>query len=146
MNIDHYLNEWELDGEINAADLISEMTRIVKLQTKYLRYRNNEALLLQRREQEYYKLRTDKYEYYSTGSNEETNARGWPFLRNSYMKSEVKDFYLNSDPDISNLALKIAYSKEIVKNLDLIISMIAYRSNMIKEMMKHHRFIEGRDD
>lgn len=143
MDIDFYINEWEKDSKIDQTELGSEALEIPKLHHKYYSFLIKENRILDIRKSELKVLELEKNEFYSQGHNEETIKKGWVLpAKGMLLKTEIPR-YVEADPDIINLSLKIGIQKEKVDFIKDILDNIKYRNNSIKNAIEWQKFISG---
>jgi thymidylate synthase len=143
MNIDDILSSWKSDVEIDQTDLSNESLKIPKLHHKYYKIYVHESLLLRKYESDLKKLRLEKYEFYTQGPNEETNKKGWELpAKGLILKTDIP-MYMDGDPDIINLSLKIGLQQEKIDLLESIIKQINNRGFLIKSSIEFIRFTNG---
>jgi hypothetical protein len=138
------LNEmWAKDSQINEVDLGSEALKIPKLHNKYYTIFVKEMLRVKKYRADLKELELAKHEYYTgTMAEEDLKARGWRPYSLKIMKSEVSR-YIDSDPDIIALSLKIEYHLQIASYLEDIIKNINNRNFIIKSAIDWNRFRSG---
>jgi len=143
MNIDDITDLWKEDVNIDITELSKEALEIPKLHHKYYQILINEKMLLKKYEFEYKKLKLDKYEFYTQGPTEETNKKGWELpAKGMILKSDIP-MYLDGDPDIINLSLKISYQQEKIDCLESIIKSIMNRGFLIRSAIDWQKFTMG---
>lgn len=138
------INEmWSKDCKINETDLMTESRRIPELHSKYYNLFFKEALKVKKIKSDLKELERAKFEYY-TGSidEEELKERGWKPNPLKILRQDI-DKYLQSDRDIINISLKIAYHEERANYLESIVRQINNRNFIIKSMIDWARFQAG---
>lgn len=138
------INEmWSKDCKINETDLMTESRRIPELHSKYYNLFFKEALKVKKIKSDLKELERAKFEYY-TGSmdEEELKERGWKPNPLKILRNDL-DKYLQSDRDIINLSLKIAYHEERANYLESIVRQINNRNFIIKSMIDWAKFQAG---
>jgi hypothetical protein len=138
------INEmWSKDCKINETDLMTESRRIPELHSKYYNLFFKEALKVKKIKADLKELERAKFEYY-TGSmdEEELKERGWKPNPLKILRNDL-DKYLQSDRDIINLSLKIAYHEERANYLESIVRQINNRNFIIKSMIDWAKFTNG---
>jgi hypothetical protein len=138
------INEmWSKDCKINETDLMTESRRIPELHSKYYNLFFKEALKVKKIKADLKELERAKFEYY-TGSmdEEELKERGWKPNPLKILRNDL-DKYLQSDRDIINLSLKIAYHEERANYLESIVRQINNRNFIIKSMIDWAKFQAG---
>jgi len=138
------LNEmWVKDSKINEADLGNEALKIPKLHNRYYTIFVKEMLRVKKYRADLKELELAKHEYYTgTMAEEDLKARGWRPYALKIMKSEVSR-YIDSDPDIIELSLKIDYHYQIASYLEDIIKQIHSRNFIIKSALDWAKFQSG---
>jgi hypothetical protein len=138
------INEmWSKDCKINETDLMTESRRIPELHSKYYNLFFKEVLKVKKIKADLKELERAKFEYY-TGSmdEEELKERGWKPNPLKILRNDL-DKYLQSDRDIINLSLKIAYHEERANYLESIVRQINNRNFIIKSMIDWAKFTNG---
>ena len=89
------------------------------------------------------KLKLAKYEFFTQGHNEETKEKGWEMpAKGIILKTDIP-MYMDGDPDIIKLSLKIGLQQEKVELLESIIKTIMNRGYNLKVFIEWQRFING---
>jgi len=138
------INEmWSKDCKINGTDLTTESRRIPELHSKYYNLFFKEALKVKKFKADLKELERAKFEYY-TGSmdEEELKERGWKPNPLKILRQDV-DKYIQSDREVINLSLKIAYHEERANYLESIVRQISNRNFIIKSMIDWAKFQAG---
>jgi hypothetical protein len=142
MLLDDYLAEWKKESGYDQTDLSGEALKIPLLHAKWLRYLSNERLILKKLESDAKRLKHDKYEFYTMGPNEDT-PKNWKLPpKGMILKSEAMN-YVDSDKDIIELNLKVAYQQEKVDILAEILKMIHNRQWHIRSAIDWNKFQAG---
>jgi len=142
MNLDDLMTEWKTDSGYNPTDLSNEALRIPTLHAKWMQYLSKERLLLKKLESDCKRLKHDKYEFYTMGPNEDT-PKTWKLPpKGIILKSEAMN-YVDSDSDIIEMNLKVAYQNEKVDYLVEIVKQINNRQWHIRNAIEWHRFQAG---
>ena len=132
MKLEDIHKEWEIDAIINPTQILEANIQTAKLLQKYLRYLSYERLQQKKLNQEYKELKFEKRTFLSEGPSEEFKEKGWKLPpKGRILKSEV-DLYLEVDKDVSDLYLKIEFSKEKILVLEEIIKELHARQWIIK--------------
>lgn len=143
MNINEITSLWKEDVNIDITELSKEALEIPKLHHKYYQILINEKMLLKKHEYEYKKLKLDKYEFYTQGPSEETIKKGWELpAKGIILKSDIP-MYMDADPDLINLSLKISYQQEKIDCLESIIKSIMNRGFLIRNAIDWQKFTMG---
>lgn len=142
MNIEEISSEWEKDNDVDIS-MVSEISKdIPLLHNKYYKEFSKERFKLKSLELDLKKLRLDKYEFYTQGPNETTPDHWSLPAIGRVIKSEVQQ-YIDTDPDVVKLTLKIAAQIEKVDYLESIIKLINNRSFHLKNIVEWERFKNG---
>ena len=89
------------------------------------------------------KLKLDKYEFYTQGHTEETKEKGWELpAKGMILKSDIP-MYIDADPDIIKLSLKIGLQSEKIELLESIIKNVSNRGYAIKTAVDFLRWSSG---
>ena len=120
MTFDEIQAMWEQDAKIDPVELDTASLSIPQLHSKQLTRR--------------------KFEYYS-GKGDPEDYRENPFDL-KLLKSDLT-MYIESDPHIKDLQLKIDMYDIIIEYLESVIRMINTRSYQIKNAIEWKSFIEG---
>ena len=143
LTIEQINKEWAEDCKISETDLIRESSKIPQLHHKYYQYYVNEGLRLKKLKAEMSELEKLKTEYYNGSMDEEElKQHGWKPNPLKILRADIPK-YIESDKDIINLSLKIAYQESLTKYLEDIIRQINQRNFIIKNMIEWARFTSG---
>jgi hypothetical protein len=143
MKLEDIVAEWEKDSDIDKTELGDESLRIPKLHNKYFQIFTRERLILRKHESEMKKLKLEKFEFYSQGPSKESQEKGWVFpARGMILKGDMPT-YMEADPDIIELSLKIGLQQEKVEFLDSIIKSFRDRGFLIKNAIEWNKFTMG---
>lgn len=143
MDIETLYNEWAKDGEIDQANISKSTTDIPKLHNKYFRWYVEEGLKLKKLKAEYKILYKLKNEYYRGElDDEELKQHGWKPQPLKILRTDVPQ-YLEADPDVVKLSLKIGFQEEIVAYLESIIKHISNRNFLLKTIVDWEKFRTG---
>ena len=89
------------------------------------------------------RLKLDKYEFFSQGPNEETQAKSWKLpAKGLILKADIP-MYMDADEEIIKLSLKIGIQQEKIELLESIIKTLMNRSYSIKAAIDWQKFING---
>lgn len=138
------INEmWAKDCKIDEANLIEEARRIPELHSKYYNLFYKEALRVKKLKFDLKELELAKTEYFNGSmAEEDLKARGWKPNPLKILRNDM-DKYIQSDKDIINLSLKIAFHEERANYLESIIRQINSRNFIIKSMIDMLKFQAG---
>jgi len=143
MQLDAILDEWHKDCQIDRTELGEAALNIPQLHSKYYKMFSSERLALKRLEAEYKSLAKAKWEYYQ-GLMDLEDLREWGWEPNplKILKQDL-DRYIDSDPDIIQLTMKISYAKEKVDFLDNVIRSLNTRGYNIRAAIDWEKFKMG---
>lgn len=143
MKLEDIFKEWGCDCKVDDVALDKESLKIPTLHNKYLKMYTSENLNLKRMMHQYKEMERDKFEYYSGKMCEEDlTERGWDQFDHKLLKQDIPR-YLDSDPILIELLLKIDYQKEKVEAIKSILSSINSRSFNIGNAIKWQQFLNG---
>lgn len=143
MNLEEIQNEWEKDSKIDRTELGEESIKIPALHSKYYQLYSRERLQLARLSETMKLLKKDKWDYYSGNLDmDELKDKGWEPFQLKVLKSDIQ-MYIDSDKDIIDSNLKVAYCKEKVDFLEAIIRTLNLRSYQINNAINWEKFKVG---
>jgi len=143
MDIETLYNEWAKDGEIDQVNISKSTADIPKLHNKYFRWYVEEGLKLKKLKAEYKILCKLKTEWYRGElDDEELKQHGWKPQPLKLLRADVPQ-YLEADPDVIKLSLKIGLQEEIVAYLESIIKHISNRNFLLKTIVDWEKFRTG---
>lgn len=143
MDIETLYNEWAKDGEIDQVNISKSTADIPKLHNKYFRWYVEEGLKLKKLKAEYKILCKLKTEWYRGElDEEELKQHGWKPQPLKLLRTDVPQ-YLEADPDVIKLSLKIGLQEEIVAYLESIIKHISNRNFLLKTIVDWEKFRTG---
>lgn len=143
MKLDDIYQEWEKDSEINRNELGDEALRIPKLHHKYFKIFTQERLTLRKLEFDLKQLKLEKYEFFTQGPTPEQHDKGWKLPpQGKILKSDANN-YVDADPDIINLALRIGMQLEKIELLESVIKTLTNRGFNIKSAIEWEKFKVG---
>ena len=143
MKIENIIENWKEDCKINKDILDRESMDIAVLHNKYYIFLMEERLTLKKYEQEYNKLRLDKWEYYNGSiSEEKLTERNWEPCQLKILKSE-SNMYIDADDDIINMRNKIDFQKEKVEYVTAIVDRINHRGFQIKNAIDFIKYLNA---
>ena len=128
------------DLKINDTELDLESLKTPQLHNKYLKHLTKFKLLLTRAENDFARIKKDKWEYY-TGKADPAVYQLKPFNL-KILKQDV-DKYLDSDVDIQRAKHKVEYLQTTTDFLDRTIRQISNRTFTIKNAIEWRKFTSG---
>ena len=142
MKFEELFSEWEKDSVIDKTELADEAIKIPKLHHKYYSLLSKERASLKKLELDMKHLKLDKYEFYTQGPNELT-PKEWKLPpKGMILKADIP-MYLEADPEIIRLSLKIGLLQEKLELLESIIKSLGNRGYNIKAAIDWQKFTMG---
>jgi len=140
--LEKVIGEWENDAKVDTTDPGKEMIRIPLLHAKYNKYLSLHKLAKARREADLYKLRKQKWMYYSGKmTQQELSELGWePFA--FLLKSDMSIF-MDGDLEIQKVGAQITLHDEAVSFCTFVMKELNNRTWQMKEFMAWERFERG---
>lgn len=133
---------WEEDGKIDRSELSNASMDIPLLHNKYFKIFSKERYKLKTMELELKSLKMAKFEFYTQGPNEETPPTWKLPAIGRIIKSDAQQ-YVDTDPDVVQMNLRIFAQSEKVDYLESIIKMIINRGYQIKSIIDWEKFRNG---
>lgn len=143
MKLESIFELWEQDSKINREILDAESLALSTLHHKYHKIYTNERLVLRRLESELKQLKLEKFEFYTQGPTKETMEKGWKLPPIGKIIRSDAGQYVDADPDIVELSLKIGIQHEKIELLESIIKSIMNRGFQIKNAIDFIKFQAG---
>lgn len=143
MKLEEILDLWKEDSKIDITEIGEEAANIAKLHHKYYQILVKERFALKTQELNMKKLKLDKHEFFTQGPNEETQDKGWKLPAKGLILKNDIPMYMDGDPDIIQLSLKIGYQQEKIELLDSIIKTIMNRGYNLKVILDWEKFKNG---
>lgn len=143
MKLEDIFEEWNEDSRIDKTELGDELIKIPILHNKYYKILSAERLLLKSYENKMKQLKLDKYEFFTQGPNEESEKLGWKLPPKGMILKADLPMYMDADPDIIKLSLKIGLQQEKIEFLDSIIRSLTNRGYNLKSAVDWQKFING---
>ena len=141
MNLDELFLEVDKDlGPIDDSELDRESLRTPYLFNKYLKFLVTVSIAYKNVEENYNKMRLEKYHYY-TGKADPEVYKNEPFDL-KVMKTDVH-MYLDADSDLSKMRKSLEYSKQRVEYVERTLKNIQDRNWNIKNAIDWRKFKEG---
>ena len=143
MQIEEIEEMWAEDTNIDETNLSRESARIPKLHSKYYKLYFRAVMKMNMLKAELKTLEKDKIEYFNGSmALEDLKDRGWKPNSLKILRVDM-DKYIQSDPDIINLCLKIDYHAGMSKFLEDIVKQLNNRNFIIKNMLDWQKFQQG---
>ena len=128
------------DLKINDTELDLESLKTPQIHNKYLKHLTKFKLLLTRAQDDFTKVKREKWEYY-TGKADPAVYQIKPFNL-KILKQDV-DKYIESDEELIKLKQKKEYLTTVVDYLDRTIRQISNRGFTIKNAIDWRKFTSG---
>jgi len=143
MQFEELIELWRKDCEIDRTELGEEALKIPQLHAKYYKLYISERLKYRKLESEYKTLSKAKWEYYQ-GHMDQEDLREWGWEPNplKILKQDV-DRYIESDPEVIELTMKIGFAKEKVDFIDNVIKSLSTRGYNINAAINWEKFKVG---
>jgi len=143
MKLSEIQEMWSADAKIDRTELGEESLRIPSLHSKYFNLFSAERMILRQLEIEQKELYRVKFEYYNgTLSEDELRTNGLEPFALRVLKSDIS-VYLQADPDLNKLNLRIEMQKEKVDFLESIIKNLPARGYQINAAISWEKFKVG---
>jgi hypothetical protein len=143
MSTDDISEIWSKDAKIDETNLVGESKKIPELHNKYYTMYYKEALRVKKLRYDYKELELAKREWLDGSmAEEDLKQRGWKPSQRKILRTDI-DKYLQADPDIIRLSLKIDYHTANAEYLEDIIKTIHSRNFVIKSMIDVLKFQHG---
>lgn len=131
------------DVVINDEQLDIESLKIPQLYGKYLNIYQDEKALYHSHNFQHKKLKRLKWEYY-TGklSEDQLKELGWEQFDLKILRQDI-DLYLESDPELVALEMKLTVQKEKTDYLQSFLKELGNRQYHIRDAILWRKFISG---
>lgn len=143
MKLEDIQSQWDVDCDIDTANIDVESRNIGKLHSKYYKIFIHEVMRLKQLESDAKVLRLEKYEFLTMGHTDYTKEKGWQLPpQGKILKTEVQN-YLDADKDIIALNMKIVLQKQKADFVENIIKILHSRNFILKTALDSQRFKNG---
>jgi hypothetical protein len=147
VDITKILAQWEQDGKIDKSALDSTTIDCAILHARYLELYTKSKLLVKKAEAEAARLQLNKYLWY-TGkmTKADMDKHGWSYDPYNGLTKPLKselEMWMNADPDIEKMNLKLAVAKETTAALKEILDTLRWRNQSIKNIIDWRKFQAG---
>ena len=144
MKLEDIINMWQEDVKIDETELSRESINTPILHGKYLKHFSEQRLKLRSLKLKHKQLHQKLLDYYRGDLNNpedlaELGREPYLFKR---LKSDI-NYYVESDKDMVDLNVKIAYQTELVEVFEEIMKSINTRGFVIKNSIDFLRFTNG---
>ena len=143
MSTDDISEIWAEDATIDETQLAQEAKKIPQLHSKYYNMYYKEALKVKKLRYDYKILELNKREWID-GSMAEEDLRefGWKPYQKKVIRQDINQ-YIQADPDIIKLSLKIDYHSCRANYLEDIVKTIHSRNFIINNIIAVMKFQAG---
>ena len=143
MSNDDISEIWAADSKIDETQLAQEAKKIPQLHSKYYNMYYKEALKVKKLRYDYKILELNKREWID-GSMAEEDLRefGWKPYQKKVIRQDINQ-YIQADPDIIKLSLKIDYHSCRANYLEDIVKTIHSRNFIINNIIAVMKFQAG---
>ncbi len=145
MTLEEIFEEWKKDARIDRSELGKEAANGNCLHEKYLKLYTYEKLQLKTLEIQMKKKNLEVYTYYTEGPSKENATKRDPKefpARGKILRNDAPK-YVEVDKEITDMGLKLEYSKAKVETLEHIIKAIYGRGFLIKDAIAFARWQGG---
>lgn len=143
MKLDTIFENWALDSVIDQMDLGNSSLKTSELHHKYHKIYTNERLHLREIEIKLKQLKLEKHEFYTQGPTKETQEKGWKLPAIGKVLKQEASNYIDADPDVVDLTLRLGLQQEKVELLESIIRSINNRGYQIRNSIDFMKFMAG---
>lgn len=143
MKLQEILDSWKVDSVIDRTDVGNASLQFTKLHHKYYEMFCHERLKFKSLHIQLKQLKLQKFEFYCNGPDEETEKLGWKLPASGRILKADIAMYLDADPDIIDISLRIGVVGEKVELLESIIKALTTRGYAIKNFLEDQRFKGG---
>jgi hypothetical protein len=143
MNLENLKEHITKDSIVDSTELGTEAIKIPQIHGKYINLLTDMKLLLTKQQQEYAILRLRKWKIY-TGKASKEELELWkedPFELD-ILKTDV-DKFMDADPQLTDLKLKIALSETKVKMVEEFLKSLNNRNFIIKSAIDWQKMMNG---
>lgn len=142
--IQQLLQMWTTDAKFDETCPDKELARIGSLHSKYLTILSEHRLAMKAVEQQFYRMKKLKWEYYTGKMNGNTSLlekHGWePFMFT--LKSEVPA-YLEADRDLQSITTMKNLHEEAVEICQSILKELTSRTYQIRDYIGWQKYLQG---
>lgn len=143
MTLEELFDVWAVDSKIDRTELGEESIKIPQLHHKYYKLFSIERLGMVKLQEDLRMLKKDLFEYYNGNmSRDELLDRQWEQNPLKILKSDIST-YIDSNKEVVDLNLKIAYAKEKVEFLESVIRSLNNRGYQLKNAIDWEKFKVG---
>jgi hypothetical protein len=143
MNLENLKEHITKDSVVDSTELGTEALKIPQIHGKYINLLTDLKLLLTKQNQEYAILRLRKWKIY-TGKASKEELELWkedPFELD-ILKTDV-DKFMDADPQLTDLKLKIALSETKVKMVEEFLKSLNNRNFVIRSAIDWQKMMNG---
>jgi len=141
MNLETIQEMWERDSKMDMDNLHDESIKIPQLHQKYHTVYTTVKLLHKKSEDNYNKIKLERYNYYSGKALAEAYVE--EPLGYKVRDKESMTMHMNADPHVSKARLKKEYTQVMLETLEDILKMIHGRTYHVKNAIEFLKFQTG---
>lgn len=143
-DIQHLMDMWLVDSEINEFELDTSSIEAAKLHAKYLNIMSTHNLIVKKTIVEYQELKHVRWQYYRGDLNnpQDLKEHGLQPMDRTVLKGDIQS-WLEQDKEMNKLLLKKAHHEEIVDSCKEIIKQINNRNWSIRNAIEWKKFTSG---
>jgi len=143
MTLEELQEQVQNDLKMDETNLSLESIKTPQLHNKYLNIYLDTKLILERKQNEFNRLRRLKWEYYTGKMDAEVlEHMGWEPFDLKILKQDIA-IYMDGDDDLIALQEQVRYYKEICAYLDATVKEVTYRHNKIRNAIDWKKFLGG---
>ena len=143
MKLEDIMDQWYQDSKIDKTELGDASLKITELHDKYLKIYTLEKMKYVALTKEYKVLWRDKYEFYTQGPSQETQAKGWIMPAKGRIVKQEVEIYMEADPDLIKSELKSEALKIKLEYLENVLRIIHNMNYKIRNGIDWQKFING---
>lgn len=143
MTLEHYLDEWSRDADLDLSALDESARNVPLLHAKWWKYYTLERLRYKKLDSDYKLLYRQKWEYFLGKMDDDERERlGWAPLPLKILSANV-GIYIEGDDQIQDTLKKKAYLEEVLKFIEDVLKQIGQRNYTIKNCIDFLKFKHG---
>jgi len=143
-DIQHLIDMWVKDSEINEFELDTSSIESAKLHAKYLGIMSTHNLIVKKTVVDYQELKHIRWQYYRGDLNNPQDLKEYGLLPmdRTVLKGDIHS-WLEQDKELNKLLLKKSHHEEIVDSCKEIIKQINNRNWAIRNAIEWKKFTSG---
>ena len=143
MKLEEIMALWEKDSVLDKTEISSAAINITRLHEKYLKIFTIEKMLHTKVSKEFKVLWRDKYEFYTQGPSQETQAKGWVMPAKGRIVKQEVDIYMDADTDIIDMQLRLDLLKAKMEYLESVMKILHNMNYHLRVSVDWEKFIGG---